>query len=303
MWFDVNHFTSQILSFLPIRWRGSQCWLDQFLRAVRDWSKTAVWKCFKLHSTIQMQGHFYYTGTGCWKRQNLKALFDLNKQLLYCPWGLIIRLPTFSNIYRFIYVVRFRTYWNIMSWSEVWRNSSIFINTHYADFKSMLLMQIFRGGKCPVIPVNHQCHWVMASLPYRESPVCGYTWVVKTHPLSFPTTWATSILFPNDLGDEREGINKQTNKQTKKNVAALVVVQSLSHVFSLWPHGLQHTRLPCSSVFSRVCSNLCPISQWCYLTISSSTAPFSVCIQSFVASESFPRWVSSSHQLAKVLEL
>ena len=150
------------------------------------------------------------------KKTEFEGSFWFEQQLLYCPWGLIIRLPTFSNIYRFIYVVRFRTYWNIMSWSEVWRNSSIFINTHYADFKSMLLMQIFRGGKCPVISVNHQCHWVIASLPYRESPVCGYTWVVKTHPLSFPTTWATSILFPNDLGDEREGINKQTNKQTKK---------------------------------------------------------------------------------------
>ena len=123
--------------------------------------------------------------------------------------------------------MRFRTYWNIMSWSEVWRNSSIFLNTHYADFKSMVLMQIFRGGKRPVIPVNHQCHWVMASLPYKESPVCGYTWVVKTHLLSFPTTWATSILFPNNLGDEREGITT-----TKKKVAALVVVQSLKS-FSL----------------------------------------------------------------------
>ena len=74
----------------------------------------------------------------------------------------------------------------------------------------MLLMQIFRGGKRPVIHVNHQCHWVIASLPYRESPVCGYTWVVKTHPLSFPTTRVTSILFPNDLGDEREGITTTT---------------------------------------------------------------------------------------------
>ena len=32
----------------------------------------------------------------------------------------------------------------------------------------------------------------------------------------------------------------------------------------------------------------CPLSQWCYLTISSSVAPFSSCPQSFPASESFP---------------
>ena len=30
---------------------------------------------------------------------------------------------------------------------------------------------------------------------------------------------------------------------------------------SLWPHELQHTMLPCPSLFLRVCSNLCPLSQ------------------------------------------
>ena len=32
----------------------------------------------------------------------------------------------------------------------------------------------------------------------------------------------------------------------------------------------------------------CPLSQWCHPTISSSIAPFSSCLQSFPASESFP---------------
>ena len=36
-----------------------------------------------------------------------------------------------------------------------------------------------------------------------------------------------------------------------------------------------------------VCSNLCPSSQWCHPTISSSVVPFS-CLQSFPASGSFP---------------
>ena len=56
---------------------------------------------------------------------------------------------------------------------------------------------------------------------------------------------------------------------------------------SLWPHGLQHTKLPCPSPTSRACSNLCPSSQWCHPTISSSVIPFS-CLQSFPASGSFP---------------
>ena len=57
---------------------------------------------------------------------------------------------------------------------------------------------------------------------------------------------------------------------------------------SLWPHGLQHSRLPCPSPTPRVCWNSCPLSQWCHPTISSSVIPFSSCPQSFAASGSFP---------------
>ena len=56
---------------------------------------------------------------------------------------------------------------------------------------------------------------------------------------------------------------------------------------SLWPHGLQHTRLSCPSLSPRACSNSCPLSRWCHPTISSSVVPFS-CLQSFPASGSFP---------------
>ena len=38
---------------------------------------------------------------------------------------------------------------------------------------------------------------------------------------------------------------------------------------SLWPHRLQHARLPCPSLSPGVCSNSCPLSQWCHPTISS----------------------------------
>ena len=49
---------------------------------------------------------------------------------------------------------------------------------------------------------------------------------------------------------------------------------------SLRPHGLRHSRLPCSSLSHRVCSNSCPSSQWYHPTVSSSAAPFSSCLQS-----------------------
>ena len=57
---------------------------------------------------------------------------------------------------------------------------------------------------------------------------------------------------------------------------------------SLWPHGLQHVRLPCPSPSPGVWSNSCTLSQWCHPTISSSVIPFSSCLQSFPASGSFP---------------
>ena len=34
-------------------------------------------------------------------------------------------------------------------------------------------------------------------------------------------------------------------------------------------HGLQHSRLPCPSPSLRVCSDSCPLSQWCHPTIAS----------------------------------
>ena len=42
-------------------------------------------------------------------------------------------------------------------------------------------------------------------------------------------------------------------------------------------------RLPCPSPSPGACSNLCPLSRWCYLAISSSVVPFSSCLQSFSA--------------------
>ena len=67
-----------------------------------------------------------------------------------------------------------------------------------------------------------------------------------------------------------------------------VIVQSLSRVQLLaTPWTIAH-QVSLSFTISRSCSNSCPLSQWCYLTISSSVAPFSSCPRSFPASGSFP---------------
>ena len=57
---------------------------------------------------------------------------------------------------------------------------------------------------------------------------------------------------------------------------------------SLRPHGMQHTRHPCSSPTPGACSNSHPSCWWCHVIISSSVIFFSSCLQSFPASGSYP---------------
>ena len=87
------------------------------------------------------------------------------------------------------------------------------------------------------------------------------------------------------------------NRHLQIQEGGLVVVdfQSLSCV---WPFVIPWTataRLPFLSLSPGVCSNSCPLSWWCYPTISSSVAPFSSCPQPFPASGSFPMsWLFTS---------
>ena len=56
---------------------------------------------------------------------------------------------------------------------------------------------------------------------------------------------------------------------------------------SLWPHGLQHVRLPCFTLTPGVCSNSYSLTQWWYLIISFSVILFCLCLQFFPSSGSF----------------
>ena len=57
---------------------------------------------------------------------------------------------------------------------------------------------------------------------------------------------------------------------------------------SLRPHESQHARPPCPSPSPGVHSDSHPSSPWCHPAISSSVVPFSSCLPSLPASESFP---------------
>ena len=72
--------------------------------------------------------------------------------------------------------------------------------------------------------------------------------------------------------------------------------------YSLRPHGLQHSRLPCPSPTPRAYSNSCPSSQWCHPTISSSVIPFFSHLQSFSASVQFSSVSQSSLTLCSPMD-
>ena len=82
----------------------------------------------------------------------------------------------------------------------------------------------------------------------------------------------------------------------------VIVVQSLSRVWTLWQHGLQHTRLPCLS-FTIYRNLLKPMSvQWCYLTILPSVIPFFTCLQSFPNQGLFSiRWPFIFHVVMSII--
>ena len=71
---------------------------------------------------------------------------------------------------------------------------------------------------------------------------------------------------------------------------------------SLWPLGLQHGRPPCPSSTPGAYSNSCPLSWWCHiqpshLLLSPSSPTFNLSQH-----QGLFLWVSSSHQVAKILE-
>ena len=65
---------------------------------------------------------------------------------------------------------------------------------------------------------------------------------------------------------------------------------------------MQHDRFLCPSPSPGAWSHSCPLSQWCHPTVSSSFIPVSSCLQ-FSQHQGLFQWVSSLHQVAKVMEL
>ena len=108
--------------------------------------------------------------------------------------------------------------------------------------------------------------WIMVPFPNSSNPICVPLHTSKVGKYNKRTNYISSI--------PGNSVSVQFSHSVMSN--------------SLQPHGLQHTRLPCSSPTPGACSNSCPLSWRCHPTISFSAIPFSSCLQSFPASGCFP---------------
>ena len=98
------------------------------------------------------------------------------------------------------------------------------------------------------------------------------------------------IFLPNVFGCDQT-FNKYL-KIRQQNVEKCGLSFQFSHSVvsnSLWPHGLQHIRLPCASPTPKACSNSCPLSP--------SPPAFNLSQH-----QGLLQWVSSSYQVAEKLE-
>ena len=70
---------------------------------------------------------------------------------------------------------------------------------------------------------------------------------------------------------------------------------------SLQPHEPQHARPPCPSPTAGVYRNPCPLSRWCHPTTYPLLSPSPPALN-LSQHQGLFKWISSSHQVAKVLE-
>ena len=109
-----------------------------------------------------------------------------------------------------------------------------------------------------------------------------------------PTVWQASqtiseLLYKGKCTQNCYGMNihmLRPNSQGDDSQVQFSQFSCLVMSDSLWLHELQHARLPCPSPIPGACSN--SSSRWCHPTVSSFVIPFFSCLQSFLASGSFP---------------
>ena len=159
----------------------------------------------------------------------------------------------------------------------------------------MICHYVYKGKSVTLILNLRKVKWKVS---WSSSRIANY--IVLSHfscVWLFATLWTVAHQVPLSMGFSRQeywrgllfpspGALNASGIKTSPPVSFTVQVSWSIVSDSLCLHGRWHTRLPCPSSIPRACSNSCPLSQWCHLTISSFVIPFSF-LQSFPASGSF----------------
>ena len=136
------------------------------------------------------------------------------------------------------------------------------------------------------------CFLLWTPIPFsicnEIQPISSYIMVILPQSVPISNRWLTmSIWIFTSIFFRSLHVPSTTCTQDICNTFRSVQFSHSVMSDSLWPHGLQHARLPSPSPSSGVCSNSCPLSRWCHPTISSLVVPFSSYPQSFPGSGSF----------------
>ena len=145
------------------------------------------------------------------------------------------------------------------------------------------------GSSVPGISQARILEWVAISFSRGSS--WPRDWIQVSHIAGRRfNLWATGESSLGGWGQRTVQIIIYQSTKSHLWLLCLQSVQFSSLVVShcLRPHESQHARPPCPSPALGVHSNSCQSSLWCHPTISSFVVPFSSCLQSLPASESFP---------------
>ena len=123
---------------------------------------------------------------------------------------------------------------------------------------------------------------------------------LNDHQLFFPQAYGTEANYSPSLDLSADNLSNQGHIS---GIWAKVInlVQSLSHIWLFVTPWTTACKAPCPSPTPRVHPIPCPLSWWCHPTISSSViaSPRALNLSQH---QGLFKWVSSSHQVAKVLE-
>ena len=78
---------------------------------------------------------------------------------------------------------------------------------------------------------------------------------------SFTLIFTAALFVSQNVEATQTTMNRWVDKQNVVDTSWEIVAQLLNRVQLLWPHGLEHIRLPCPSPTPGVCSSSCPLSR------------------------------------------